>query len=564
MMGSGRDGFLGKFMDQVKKFVRISQHNRKKENANFNAGKAINDEALRPDIIRDGPGDKEDGGRGSGGKDKNRFGGNDEGGNADGGNADGGNASVGGDGEDEGSKKGMSAAAMKAMMRERKADDEEQDEVESGSEEDTDSESEDEKDKEEKDDEEKENEEKKDKEKSADGERDGENNSSMLLDDNLFGDLDEFGMQKPSSKGGKLSSQQQTLAMGKGESDRDNIVEKLINDAGADDQVRQNLLQPLITRPGAFYGDGNTWACRIDISGEACPAKLLLTEIIKSLMRDMYAQDPKAKNIIKVNVLEEAGDIVKIETEGVNLDALYNLPMDLQCDHEESALDYPSMYTNCIGTILDTYGVEAAKKSIVKEIGGVFGHYGIAVDQRHLSIISDYMAVLGGYRAFSRRGLHYAASPWLQMTYETSTAFAMGACSEKMTDNLNGMAAAIIVGNAPACGTGAFDVMHDFSKKTERDLRAVERELKEKNDFFNSDSEDDMIFGRVGLGNGGGIGFGNNNGGRQMNNNVPLSEMETDIGSPMSDSDDSSSGSGSGSVRGEESLFKRRAKGEEC
>jgi hypothetical protein len=36
-------------------------------------------------------------------------------------------------------------------------------------------------------------------------------------------------------------------------------------------------------------------------------------------------------------------------------------------------------------------GVEAARQSIVNEIGAVFNVYGISIDTRHLSLIADYM-----------------------------------------------------------------------------------------------------------------------------------------------------------------------------
>lgn len=70
-------------------------------------------------------------------------------------------------------------------------------------------------------------------------------------------------------------------------------------------------------------------------------------------------------------------------TEGVNLKACWNFG--------NGVVDLNKIYTNDIGAILRTYGVEAARRSIIKEMSGVFGVYGIGVDFRHLTIIADYM-----------------------------------------------------------------------------------------------------------------------------------------------------------------------------
>lgn len=70
-------------------------------------------------------------------------------------------------------------------------------------------------------------------------------------------------------------------------------------------------------------------------------------------------------------------------TEGVNLRAVWNVGHGI--------VDLNKIYTNDVGAILRTYGVEAARTSIIKEMSGVFSVYGIGVDYRHLTIIADYM-----------------------------------------------------------------------------------------------------------------------------------------------------------------------------
>jgi DNA-directed RNA polymerase I subunit RPA1 len=50
--------------------------------------------------------------------------------------------------------------------------------------------------------------------------------------------------------------------------------------------------------------------------------------------------------------------------------------------------------TNNPAAMLAAYGVEACRATVVKEVSGVFGAYGIGVDPRHLSLIADFMTHL--------------------------------------------------------------------------------------------------------------------------------------------------------------------------
>ena len=57
----------------------------------------------------------------------------------------------------------------------------------------------------------------------------------------------------------------------------------------------------------------------------------------------------------------------------------------------ESIVDTSRVKTNDIGAVLETYGVEAARATILQEIGAVFAAYAINVNTRHLMLIADYM-----------------------------------------------------------------------------------------------------------------------------------------------------------------------------
>ena len=56
-----------------------------------------------------------------------------------------------------------------------------------------------------------------------------------------------------------------------------------------------------------------------------------------------------------------------------------------------NTIDVNGITSNDIYVILQTYGVEAARRTIISEIQGIFASYGISVDGRHIELIADYM-----------------------------------------------------------------------------------------------------------------------------------------------------------------------------
>ena len=56
-----------------------------------------------------------------------------------------------------------------------------------------------------------------------------------------------------------------------------------------------------------------------------------------------------------------------------------------------NTIDLNGITSNDIYAILQVYGVEAARRSIITEIQGIFASYGIGVDGRHIELIADYM-----------------------------------------------------------------------------------------------------------------------------------------------------------------------------
>lgn len=123
-------------------------------------------------------------------------------------------------------------------------------------------------------------------------------------------------------------------------------------------------------------------------------------------------------------------------------------------------LDVNRIYSNNIHAVLKTYGVEAARETIIREVKNVFGIYGVEVDYRHLSLIADYMTHTGGYRPMSRHGsIAESLSPLLKMSFETASKFIVEAASHGMSDNLETPSSRICLGLPVKIGTGSFDLM---------------------------------------------------------------------------------------------------------
>jgi hypothetical protein len=158
-----------------------------------------------------------------------------------------------------------------------------------------------------------------------------------------------------------------------------------------------------------------------------------------------------------------------IHTEGVSLQAVWALAATLATSAGDSAehtglsphspvIDIHHLYSNDIAAILRTYGVEAARAAIVREMRNVFDAYHINVDIRHLFLIADYMTQGGGFRAMNRAGIEAHGSPYLKMSFETTMGFLINALVQGEHDRMTSPSARIVTGRVVDSGTGAFDL----------------------------------------------------------------------------------------------------------
>ncbi|GIQ80271.1 DNA-directed RNA pol I, largest subunit, partial [Kipferlia bialata] len=151
-------------------------------------------------------------------------------------------------------------------------------------------------------------------------------------------------------------------------------------------------------------------------------------------------------------MMERPGEEACMQTSGCNLAAVFSLPGDL--------LDHNRIQTNHVAEVLRVFGAEAAFQAIVNEVSGVFGVYGIDVNERHLSLIADTMTHNGAYQGMSRLSMPTATlSPLLRASFETSTKFLFNAALFGEVDSMTSPAASIAFGALAKHGTGKFDLL---------------------------------------------------------------------------------------------------------
>ena len=134
-------------------------------------------------------------------------------------------------------------------------------------------------------------------------------------------------------------------------------------------------------------------------------------------------------------------------------------------------------YTNDIHAMAEFFGIDAARRVLVREITNVFSVYGIAVDPRHLSLISDYMTFDGQYKALNRLGIINNQSPLQKASFETSMAFLKSALIAGAKDDMLSPSARIVTGRLVGSGTGCFDLRTNVIKAAQqmREIRAKQK-----------------------------------------------------------------------------------------
>nr|XP_009859137.1 DNA-directed RNA polymerase I subunit RPA1-like [Ciona intestinalis] len=180
---------------------------------------------------------------------------------------------------------------------------------------------------------------------------------------------------------------------------------------------------------------------------------------VVSLVRFAASTSPvrQVAGISRCILVPAQGDTnaVNLVTEGINFYKIFE---------NENILEVNKLYSNCVHSVAQMYGIEAARRVVVKEIANVFAVYGIEVDQRHLNLIGDYMCYEGVYKPFNRMAIESCVSPLQQMSFETTMKFLNSAALYGLQDRLQSPSARIVTGQVVKGGTGNFSLLCPVAK----------------------------------------------------------------------------------------------------
>jgi DNA-directed RNA polymerase I subunit RPA1 len=234
----------------------------------------------------------------------------------------------------------------------------------------------------------------------------------------------------------------------------DNAAEGESEDVSAD---AFNVLQRCSFLSSVTYDPAQQWLeCVVQVSLSV--PKLLLMSMVENVLPSVLLRaTPRIAKSFVVEKFKGGGGSadgskeILVQTEGVNFPELYR---------HQHLFDVTRISSNDIAAILRTYGVEAARASIVREVTAVFKVYGISIDPRHLGLVADYMTFHGGFRPLNRAGIDSNPSPFQKISFETSIGFLINACLFGDKDFMSSPSSRIVMGRPVGCGTGSFDLLN--------------------------------------------------------------------------------------------------------
>ncbi len=112
-------------------------------------------------------------------------------------------------------------------------------------------------------------------------------------------------------------------------------------------------------------------------------------------------------------------------------------------------------------------GIEAARDTIISEIGFIMGQYGLTIDSRHMSLLADVMTYRGEVLGINRHGISKMKDSVLsRASFECTSDHLFEAALQSSSDSITGVAESIIIGGSARVGTGIFDLTHaPFAKQ---------------------------------------------------------------------------------------------------
>ena len=142
-----------------------------------------------------------------------------------------------------------------------------------------------------------------------------------------------------------------------------------------------------------------------------------------------------------------------LETEGTNLRDVLGSKYVNSC----------KTISNDVHEIFQLLGIEAARQALFNEIDDIFKEAG-NVNQRHIGLLVDTMTCRGSLLSIDRHGINRSdIGPLAKCSFEETSDILIKSGVFGDFDRMQGVAANVLVGQIPKCGTGDSDIIIDHS-----------------------------------------------------------------------------------------------------
>jgi DNA-directed RNA polymerase subunit A" len=163
--------------------------------------------------------------------------------------------------------------------------------------------------------------------------------------------------------------------------------------------------------------------------------------------------------IKRVIIRKEPNEGYVIYSEGSNLKEVLDI----------EGVDPYRTTTNDIHAVARELGIEAARNMIIHEANATLSEQGLNVDMRHIMLVADVMTADGTVRAIGRHGVSGEKSSVLsRAAFEITVNHLLLASQRGESDELNGVAENIIVGQPVNLGTGAIELVMNTRKPKQK------------------------------------------------------------------------------------------------
>lgn len=141
-----------------------------------------------------------------------------------------------------------------------------------------------------------------------------------------------------------------------------------------------------------------------------------------------------------------------IYTDGININDIADIV----------GIDINKIYCNDIITVLQNYGIDAARNVIIKEISSVLQKNGSSTNYQHIELFADMITNMGTLTSIDRHGLSKLdTDPLARASFEKTVEQLIQAAIFNEVDHMKSVSSRIMAGLCIKGGTGCFDISLD-------------------------------------------------------------------------------------------------------